>query len=91
MSNAKQCDRCGVYFPSTGQYKLNGKEVENHLTIPRWDITFPIKEIDLCDTCMREFIEWYEFPKKQTELKHSEIKERPLSPLEKLRLCKKEN
>lgn len=50
MSNAKQCDRCGRFFPHPGWNKTS------YITTDEW--RGDGKEFDFCPDCERKLVRW---------------------------------
>lgn len=61
MMNALKCDRCKNYFDYDPSAKYN------FIAFGHKDIivgkNFPVK--DICPGCMKEFMDWFEAPKKE--------------------------
>lgn len=58
MADAKQCDRCGKYYPGVVAYpivKLTDGRTKQISTIGN-----SVRDCDLCDDCWNKFSEWWE-------------------------------
>ncbi len=68
---AKKCDRCGNFYLENkinyDEQKVNGISFTGYLNNPIYMHRYSGDKIDLCDSCLKEFINWLSNDKKAEE------------------------